>query len=219
MTKAELISRIVDAMVDPWTDNPEDYLDSEPVDIEYAKVMLKDLRDNEDAADLEQDERLPDCVTPEIVMEAYNCLIRAKKFEARTQRLAEWIRENDPVCEYANYYVPEHDDAYDLFPIDFLDDNDGYHFTDDATPLEILQIGINSKDTFNPNHEYCWYDKEKNQLFSCDEPFCEGVLDAEAFARFILLDAETFGYMFDNIIDDEDATYILGCTKEEYINE
>lgn len=219
MTKAELITRTIDAMVDPWTDNPEDYLHATPIfDTEEARDMLTDLHAYD--IDLDPEDILPDEVTPEVVMEAYNCLIRARKFEVRVHRLAEWIVENDPVCEYANYYFPENDDAIDMCPVDFIWDQFPFDMKDDMlpNPLVLIELGQRSPE-FNPSHEYCWYDKEKNQLFSCDRPFREGVLDAEAFARFILLDAETFGYMFDHIIDDEDATHILGCTKEEYINE
>lgn len=218
MTKAELISRTVDAMVDPWTDNPEDYLDATPIyDLEQAKDMLSDLHAYD--IDLEPDEILPDEVTPAIVMEAYNCLIRAKKFEARTERLADWIKENDPVCEYCNYYLPAHEDAVDLCPVDFLSDTDGFPFLkDEPSPLDLLCIGMNSRKTFDPQDEYCWFDADTLTMHSTNEPFVDGTLDAEAFARFILLDAETFDYMFDGIITDDVAEYILGCTKEEYIN-
>ena len=218
MTKAELISRTVDAMVDPWTDNPEDYLDATPIyDLEQAKDMLSDLHAYD--IDLEPDEILPDEVTPAIVMEAYNCLIRAKKFEARTERLADWIKENDPVCEYCNYYLPAHEDAVDLCPVDFLSDTDGFPFLkDEPSPLDLLCIGMNSRKTFDPQDEYCWFDADTLTMHSTNEPFVDGTLDAEAFARFILLDAETFDYLFDGIITDDVAEYILGCTKEEYIN-
>ena len=84
--------------------------------------------------------------------------------------------------------------------------------------MYLIKIGQNSPH-FDFNSDYCWFDKDKFQLHSTNHPFREGVLDAEAFARFILLDAEAFGYMFDGIIPEEDIPYILGCTKEEYINE
>ena len=221
MTKAELIERIVDALIDPWTDNAEDYLDAEPIfDTEQAKDMLYDIRELESSADLEDDERLPEDVTPELVMEAYNCLIRARKFEARTERLAEWIKENDPVCEYCNYYLPAHENAIDLCPVDFLSDTDGFPFLEEEpSPLDLLCIGMNSRKTFDPQDEYCWFDANLMTMHSTNHPFRDGVLDAEAFARFILLDSETLEYMLDGIIDDEDAEYILGCTKEEYIHE
>ena len=218
MTKAELIKRTIDAMIDPWTDNPEDYMDAQLIyDTEEAQDLLSDLHAYDQ--DLEPDDILPDEVTPAIVMEAYNCLVRARKFEARTERLAEWIRENDPVCEYSNYYLPEHEDAIDLVPVDFLWENFPFDIGDRTpNPLFLIDLAKRSPN-FAPSNEYCWFDKEKDQLFSTNHPFRDGIIDAEAFARFILLDAETFGYMFDDIIDDEDAKHILGCTKEEYINE
>jgi hypothetical protein len=219
MTKAELTERIIDSLIDPWTDDPEDYLDATPIDVEYAKVMLRDIRENEEAAELEPDECLPAYVAPEMIMETYNCLICARQHEARVARLADWITENEPVCEYCNYYLPEHEDAKDVMPIDFLRDTDGFPFIEDASPLELLCIGMNSRQTFDPQDEYCWFDSDTMTMHSTDDPFGDGVLDAEDFAKFILLDAECFGYMFDHIIDDDDIPYILGCTKEEYINE
>lgn len=219
MTKAELIERTIDAMVDPWTDCPEDYLYSTSIDLYEATDLLDQIRSDEQDMDLEPDEQLPQEVTPEIVMEAYNCHVRAMKYEARTERLAEWIKENDPVCEYCNYYLPEHDSNVDVIPVDFLSCSDYFPFMNNATPLDILCIGMNSRKTFDPQDEFCWFDSDTMTLHSTAHPFGDGILDAEDFARFILLDADCFGYMFDDIIDDEDAKRILGCTKEEYINE
>ena len=222
MSKAELIEKIIDAMVDPWTDDPEEYLDATPVDLEYAHVMLKDLRDNEDAADLEPDERLPEEVTPELVMLAYNCLIRARKHEARVHRLAEYITDNEMVCEYDNYYLPELKNRIDMIPVDFLTDADGFDsFIDDASPLNILLIGMNSQHTFNPKHEFCWFDKEKNILHSTDHPFGDGILDAEAFAEYAMSDEgqDCLDYIMTCIMDDDDFKSVFGCTREEYANE
>lgn len=219
MTKDEIFYRLYDYLVDEGRDDPEEYLDLDLIDLDYAKVMLNDIRTFEDECDLEDDERLVPFLTPELVMELYNNLIRAKKFEARTERLADWIKENNPVCEYCNYYLPEHEDAKDVMPIDFLSDTDGFPFIEDASPLDLLCIGMNSRRTFDPQDEYCWFDSDTMTMHSTDRPFGDGVLDAEDFAKFILLDAECFGYMFDHIIDDEDIPHILGCTKEEYINE
>ena len=222
MMKAELIEKIVDAMIDPWTDCPEDYLNATPIDLEYAHVMLKDLRDNEDAADLEPDECLPEDVTPELVMLAFNCLIRARKHEARVQRLAEYITDNEMVCEYDNYYLPEHDDAIDMIPVDFLTDGDGLDsFIADTSPLNILMLGINSQHTFNPKNEFCWFDKEQNVLRSTDHPFGDGILDAKAFAEYIMSDEgqDCFDYIMDDIMDDDEFKSVFGCTREEYANE
>lgn len=220
MTKAELIDRMMDYLIDEGRDCPEDYLDLQPIDLEYAKVMVHDFHTFEDECDLDEDERIAHLVTPELMMEVYNCVIRAKKFEARTERLADWIKENDPFCEYVNYYLPAHEDAIDLCPVDFLSDTDGFPFLkDEPSPLDLLCIGMNSRKTFDPQDEYCWFDAELLTMHSTNHPFSDGTLDAEAFAQFILLDKETFEYMFDGIVDDENAEYILGCTKEEYSHE
>lgn len=224
MTKNELIETIIECSIDPMSgEYPEDYLFAKPITLAEAKTYLSEQRAMERDCDLEPDECLPAEVTPKLYMEAMNCYTRKMKFEARVERLAEWITENDCVCEYDNYYLPEHDDAVDVIPVDFIANSDTFPFTmkDGRTPdhCDMLMIGLNSAKTFNPDHEYCWYDKEKNQLFSTDTPFEDGIIDAEAFARHILLDADAFGYMFDNIIDDDDIIDILGCTKEEYINE
>jgi hypothetical protein len=218
MTKAELIERIVDAMIDPWTDNPDDYLDSTPIDIDKATDFYNQIRSDEDDADLEPDERMPEEATPALVMEAYNCLIRARKHEAWIDRMEEFITDNDCVCEYSNFYLPTHADAIDLLPIDWLTDTDGLHFVENASPLEILQIGINSRATFNPNHEYCWYDADKKVLHSTDAPFSDGTLDAHAFAEFVIDDKETLDYFLDGVMGDDDIKHVFGCTKEELIN-
>ena len=224
MNKAELYERIIDALIDPWTDNPEDYLNVTTIDIEYAHVMLKDLRDNEDAADLEPDERLPEDTTPEQIMEAYNCLVRARKHETRVNRLAEYITDNEMVCEYDNYYLPEHHDAVDITPIDFLVGTDRFPFdigNNEASVLDMLLIGKNSANTFNPKDEYCWFDADAMILHSTNEPFRDGTLDAEAFAEYAMSDEgqDCFDYITNDIMDDDDFQSVFGCTKEEYANE
>lgn len=219
MTKTELIERIVDCMIDPWTDDPEDYLYATPIDKYGAVDLMAQIRDDESSADLEPDECLPEEATPELVMEAYNCLIRARKHEARVNRLAEFITDENLVCEYANYYYPTLENAPDIFPVDFLADVTSVDLLGSAGPLDIMQIGINSRITFNPNHEFCWYDADKKILHSTDNPFSDGLVDAKAFAEFILSDPEAFDYIFDDIMTDDDVKRVLGCTKEEYINE
>lgn len=221
MNKAELIEKITDAMIDPWTDNPEDYLDAEPIDIEYAKVVLKDLRDNEDAAELEPDERLPEDVTPELVMLAYNNLILARKHEARVKRLAEYITDNEMVCEYSNYYLPTLKDGIDMIPVDFLTDTDGFPFIENASPIDILRIGMNSKQTFDPQHEFCWFDSSAMTIHSTDHPFGDGILNAEAFAEYAMSDEgqDCFDYLTNDIMDDDDFQSVFGCTREAYAKE
>lgn len=224
MTKAELIEKIVDAMTDPCTDCPEDYLYCTPIDEHEASDMLNQLRSDEDSMDLEPDERLPENVTPELVMIAYNCLIRSRKHEARTHRLAEYITDNEMVCEYSNYYLPELENGIDMIPVDFLYNSDTFPFAtkhmNNPDVIETLRIGYNSHDTFNPNHEFCWFDKENELLHSTDHPFGEGILDAEAFAEYIMSEEgqDCFDYITNEIMEDDDFKSVFGCTKEEYIN-
>lgn len=224
MTKAELIEKIVDAMIDPWTDCPDDYLDATPIDIHEATDLLDQIRDDEDKMDLEPEERLPEEVTPELVMIAYNCLIHARKHEARVKRLAEYITDNDMVCEYDNYYLPEHHDAVDITPIDFLVGTDRFPFdigNNEASVLDMLLIGKNSANTFNPKDEYCWFDADAMTLHSTNEPFRDGTLDAEAFAEYAMSDEgqDCFDYITTEIMDDDDFQSVFGCTREEYANE
>jgi len=218
--KAELIEKIIDAMIDPWTDCPEDYLDATPIDIHEATDLLDQIRDDEDKMDLEPDERLPEEVTPELVMIAFNCLIRARKHEARVQRLAEYITDNEMVCEYSNYFFPVLENGIDMVPVDFLSDTDGFPFLEDASPLDIMQIGVNSQHVFNPNDEFCWFDAGKKVIHSTSHPFGDGVLDAEAFAEYAMSDEgqDCFDYIID-CMTDEDFQYVFGCTKEEFAKE
>lgn len=221
MNKAELYERIVDALIDPWTDNPEDYLDATPIDMDYAPVMLHDIRDNEDICDMDPADRLPEDTTPEQIMEAYNCLVRARKHEARVNRLAEYITDNEMVCEYSNYYLPELENGIDMIPVDFLTDTDGFPFMDDASPLDILCIGMNSRKTFDPQDEFCWFDSSTLTIHSTSHPFGDGVLDAEAFAEYAMSDEgqDCFDYITNDIMDDDDFQSVFGCTREEYANE
>ena len=221
MNKAELYERIIDALIDPWTDNPEDYLDATTIDMDYAPVMLHDIRDNEDICDMDPADRLPEDTTPEHIMLAYNCLIRARKHEARVNRLAEYITDNEMVCEYSNYYLPELENGINMIPVDFLTDTDGFPFMDDASPLDILCIGMNSRKTFDPQDEFCWFDSSTLTIHSTSHPFGEGILDAEAFAEYAMSDEgqDCFDYITNDIMDDDDFKSVFGCTKEEYANE
>ena len=223
MTKAELTEKIIDAMIDPWNDDPNDYLYYRPIDINEATDLLDQLRDDEDKMDLEPEEKLPSEVTPELVMNAYNCLIRARKYEARTNRLAKYITVNEMVCEYANYYYPCHDDGIDIIPVDHIAFCDRFPFstnnTENPDHVDVLRIGLNSAKTFNPNHEFCWFDKDKEVLHSTDRPFHDGTLNAEAFARFALEDKDTLDYFINYIMMDDEIKEVFGCTKEKLLKE
>jgi len=77
MTKTELTTAILERLHDPYDSVPdEDIADLGFLTLDQAKEYLADLRRDEDAADLEPDERLPQEVTPELYMEVWNCDIR-----------------------------------------------------------------------------------------------------------------------------------------------
>jgi hypothetical protein len=218
MTKAELIERIVDTLNDMSSECPCDFLYMTPITLDEAKMYLEEERAMERDNDFTPDECLPEEVTPELYMEAENCFIRYMQFEARVERLAEFLTDNNCVCEYATYY--DGDDYIDFFPVDWLKDSDNIvRFLSNASPLEVMQIGINSRVTFNPNHEFCWYDADNKILHSTDNPFRDGIANAEAFARAILSDTEASDYIINDIMSDEDAREVLGCTKEEFFHE
>jgi len=221
MTKAEIISRIIDRITDPWTESPEDYQYAEPIDLDVAKDVLKQYRDDDDDCELDPEDRMPEEATPELLMEAFNCNVRYQKFELRVKRLAEYIKDNEMVCEYDNYYRPEYPDSPEVLPVDFIWESFPFKPIGSMSPdnpLFLIELGRRSKD-FDSNKEFAWYDRENNLLHSTDTPFADGVLDAEAFARFVLCDADALGYFLDCIMDDGDILHIFGCTKEELLKE
>lgn len=221
MTKTELTTRIIDRITDPWTDSPEDYADSDLITLQEAEELLRTCREEDRDNFLEPEEKMPEEVTPALLMEVYNCLVRANKHELRVKKLAQFITDNEMVCEYDTYYLPANDNAIDVVPVDFLYDVSTFPFqlNDNDTPnvADILRIGMNSKNTFRFDDEYCWFDKNKEVLRSTDHPFGDGTLDAEAFARFAMEDRETLEYFVKDIMTDDDITAVFGCTAEELL--
>lgn len=221
MTKTEIISRIIDRITDPYNECPEDYQYAELIDLDTAKDVLKQYREDDEEYGFEPEEGMPEEATPELLMEAYNCNIRYQKFELRVERLAEYITDNEMVCEYDNYYKEFSEKKLDVYPCDFIWESFPFKPVGDVdpdNPLFLIELGQRSPE-FNSNHEFCWYDRERNELHSTNTPFADGILDAEAFARFTLCDAETLGYFLDAIMDDDDIKHVFGCTKDELIKE
>lgn len=222
MNKAELIERIVDAMVDPWTDCPEDYLDATPIDIHEATDLLDQIRSDEQKMNLEYDEMLPKAVTPSLVMEAYNCLIRAKKHEAWIDRLADYLTENECVCEYDQCKDEYLENPLHVLPVDFLDDDHMECFTQDGNGLsasDLISIGMNSarEHTFRFTDEFCWFDPDRMLLHSSDTPFHDGVIDAHAMAEFIVNDRETLDYFIHGVMDEDEVKHVFGTNNHEDI--
>ena len=204
MTKAELITKTIDRITDPWNDCPEDYIYVDPINLETAEEIICQCR--EEDVDFDQDDRLPAEVTPEIMMEAFNCNLRKNLFEYRVEQLAKYITQNEMVCEYDNYYKEFSEKKLDVYPVDFIWDAFPFKPIGDMSPdnpLFLIELGLRSKDTFNASHEYCWYDRENNILHSTNTPFADGILDAKAFARFILLNKECLEYIVDDMSDED----------------
>lgn len=222
MTKAELIERIVDAMIDPWNDCPEDYLDATPIDIYGATDLLCQLRADEVSADLENDERLPAEVTPALIMEAYNCIVRSRKHDAWVNRLAQYIADTDQTCLYDNYYGrPE--GTPEVIPTDFLFNVHNLNSIpfDCGRPMDaitLIQIAQNSSE-FGINSEYFYYDAKHDSLVSVDNPFKEGIYDARAFAEFIMSPEglECREYLVNDCMPEEDIEDVFHATREEVL--
>ena len=215
MTKAEMTERLVDRLVDPFTENLDDYEDIKPINLEYAKSLLKELR-KEDVDIDDPDFAVPAGVTPELLMETFNCLLRAKQRELTIQRLAEYITENEMICEYDQYYVQTHPDARVVLPVDFLCENFPFRFNDSATEepsaLDLVCIGMNSRETFNPEETYCYYDDELKQLSTTDTPFGDEIIDADAFAEWIMSpDGEDCReYFTESLMNENDIEHVFG---------
>lgn len=215
MTKYEMALKLTDRLIDPWTDCPEDYEDSEPIDLEYAKHLLEDLlRDDEDVDD--PDYCVPEGTTPELLMEVYNCIIRDRQHQLHVSRLAEFIKDNECVCEYYNYFP----NALEIIPVDFLY-NDTFPFgmdnTEDPDHINMLRIGMKSVNTFSFSDEFCWFDKTLGILHSSNTPFADDVISAEEFAEYILDPdgKDCLDYFLDSIIDEDEIQSIFGCSENE----
>lgn len=219
MTKAEIITRIINRMTDPYADSPEDYQYAPMFDLAFASHVLADCRRDDKSYNFDPEYRMPEEATPALVMEAWNCLIRYKKRELRVEQFKKFIIEYEPVCEFDNYYVPKHEGASVVLPVDFIYNSTMFpfstHNTENPDIIDMLHIGMNSAKTFNDHHEFCWFDKDNEILHSTDTPFADGVLDAEDFARFILADKETFDYIVNEVMSDDDAVTFFDCSKAD----
>ena len=121
MTKLELTAAILERLHDPDDSVPdEDIATLDFLTLDQAEEYLADLRRDENAADLEPDERLPQEVTPELYMEVWNCDIR---------RARHAVQEAEPVKP------AEHDNDVTLT---FLMIKDGIAFNVTCKPEEVV---------------------------------------------------------------------------------
>lgn len=226
MNKDEITKRLLNLMVDEWTDNPEDYLDTDPIDIDYAKTMMKDLAELEDDAELHDSERVVHLATPELVQEVFNCLVKARKHEARVSQLVSYFEDNEEFIAYAYTYMYEchpADNPDDIAPMDFLDEafRDGAFFFDtnnrEFSRAEILQIMGNSIDKFNGNDNYVAFYSDRMELVSTNNP--KDIIDYEEFANLIFDNHDALVRFLNEVVEEDDMIHdIFNCKKEDIIN-
>lgn len=191
MNKDEIVARIVDSFWDISGEDPLDYEDLSELNIHEAKLYLAEARADEDASDLDPEDRLPAETTPALYMEAFNCYLRMMHHECHIRRLADWLERNEAVCEYDNCRILyEHNDP-EVYPVDFLTGTSHefpFNTKDGVEPsaLDLVSIGQRSSRFFNPNHAYCWFDMEHEILHSTNTPFRDEIIHAEPLARAIL---------------------------------
>ena len=221
MTKAELTTAILERLHDPYDTVPDaDTATLDFLTLDQAKEYLADLRRDEDAAELDQDERLPQEVTPELYMEVWNCDIRRCRYSVWVERLAGWLTTNECVCIHNQYHHDYTNDDPDVEPMDFLYEMnpDELSFVKDpGNTVEMLTLGMRSRDTFNPDHEYYWYDAKNDRLVSSDTPFADGICDATALARYaVMCSGECLKEILSQM-DSKDMFLVFGTADAEEV--
>ena len=209
MNKAELIERIIDEFTCMGSEDPEDTAYAKPMALKEAKDYLAELRSWQDV-DLAPEERLPAEVTPELYMEAFNCYLRKCRHDVTLNRLTEFFTLHETVDTYHEFDGKYHSDTDKVvYPTDWLTENMEFPFTPyDLTMLDLIRLGKHSPD-FDPAKDYCWYDAENFQLHSTDTPFADKLIDARAFAEWILSDSRLIKYVQDYCMINTDIDYIF----------
>lgn len=216
MNKAELIERIIDTFTDMGSEDPEDTAYANELTLNDAAMYLDELRANErDYCDPE--DWLPAEVTPALYMEAFNCYLRKCRHDVTLNRLAEFFTLHESVDIYLEYEGEYHSDTDKVvYPTDFLLEDMEFPFTSfDFTMLDLIQLGQHSPE-FNPDKKYCWYEIKNNdqecvdnELLSTDTPFADGLIDAHAFAEWILADPDRTLYIKEFKMINTDIDYIF----------
>ena len=228
MSKEEIVARILEYMIDEGRDCPEDYADVEPVDLDYAtNTMLEDFRAFENDLIDEDEEKIGDQVTPELLMEVFNCHLKAMKRELHIEQITEYFEESDDSIVYAYSYLPEchpKNAPVDMAPLDFFTDElaeGGFYFDTvkkTFTKEEILRIFSASIQHIDFNADYiCFIDTGNEQYmktFNC----ADEVVDPEEFATAIVDNPSGFRYFVEEVLEDEEAVKeVFKCTREEVL--
>lgn len=216
MTKAELYERIVDRIVDPFEERETVF---EPITLEEARVELQEIRIEDADAELEPEECIPAEVTPEILMDAWNCLVRKQQHDRWIENLADYLTEQELVVIHNNYFRKYPNNDPEVVPTSFLWNNYEFEFADRLAHkpdvIIMLLIGRNSANSFRDSDDYCWFDEKKMQLFSSNTPFADGILDATALATYAVEQSkECLRYIMQDM-EDDDIRNVFGCEPEE----
>lgn len=203
MTKAELIERIIDTFTDMGSEDPVDTALCNPITLDEATLYLGEYRSTE-RENFEPSEWLPAEVTPELYMEAYNCYIQKCKHDVTAERLAEYFTDGELIDTFNEFLGEYHNESDKLvYPTDFLNEGIEFPFTEyDLTMLDLINIGQRSPE-FDADDDYCWFDNENNQMYSTDTPFADGLIDAKAFAEWILEDEGRIQRIQDKMVNTQ----------------
>lgn len=216
MNKAELIERIIDTFTDMGSEDPVDTAACDPISIAEATTYLNERRAME-KADLEPYDWLPAEVTPELYMEAFNCYIRKCKYDVTRERLAEYYASHELVEAFHDFDGEYHSDTDKIvYPTDWLMETMEFPFTSyDFTMLDLIQLGQHSPD-FDAEKDYCWYEIKNNdpncvdnELHSTDTPFADGLIDANAFAEWILANENRIQYVQETHMNNTEIDYVF----------
>lgn len=208
MKREEIIERIIDSFTDMGSEDPEDTASCDFIDVKEAEMYLNEYRAME--KDFNEDEKLPAEVTPELYMEAWNCYVRKCRHDVQIERLTEWLTDNECWDAYEWYCCQVLDAVPTIVYTDWLTEEMEWPFeSEDINMLGLVVVGMNSKDTFNPEHTFCWYDSNKEQLFSSDTPFADGIIDAHELATYAVEHPEDREFMIYFHMDNTDIDYIF----------
>lgn len=202
MRKEELIERIIDRFTAMGSESEEDTAYADEIDLEHAGFYLDELRVFE-RADLEEEDRLPAEVTPELYMEAFNCYLRKCRYDVTVERLADYLKNNCDVALYDNYRTDWGENNVEIIPVDFWYNYDypsefPFGFGNRVSGediMNLIEIVCNSKKTCDLDKEYIWYDKENKIIHTTADPYADGIIDTHGFAEFLLSSPPALNYV------------------------
>ena len=134
-------------------------------------------------------------------------------FTAKEKRIETYLKENEAVAVNDAYisacgYLDTPSGNPNVFPMSILDvPQTGLFETDERvypSPLDIMKIYDNSRETFNIQDEYFYYDDVDQILYSSNHPYADGMIDADIIARFcVKYDDDLSDDVIRSILDEE----------------